>query len=283
MSQIPWKRRPTLFPKPCFQSGCRLGSYMRAVYSISFLVTGWTSALSWCFWDQWWFPKSMAMLAVSMSQMSCCDKFRGERFCEHIGTLEGASWPVIGVTTLGSNGALVVSSVLIIVCDIVWHCCCTEESKIGLDNSEGIVFSAVLAGVFGRPGVWTFWNLFLKISASFVSAVTVSSPMCANVTSGWGFFNALDMSLAATINLSVEENCGEKLKCVYYAFTSRGRNVHVLRSVMMHGWAQRIAMLAVRCPSASFCWFLVRNNFASWRCKICFVVINEPMEVSCSG
>jgi hypothetical protein len=59
------------------------------------------------------------MLAVSMSQKSSCDKFLGERFCEHIGTLGGAGRLVIGVTTLGSNGALVVSLALIIVCDLV--------------------------------------------------------------------------------------------------------------------------------------------------------------------
>jgi hypothetical protein len=51
----------------------------------------------------------MAMLAVSMSQKSYWDKFRGERFCERLGTLGGAGRLVIGVTTLGSNGALVVS------------------------------------------------------------------------------------------------------------------------------------------------------------------------------
>jgi hypothetical protein len=78
-------------------------------------------------------------------------------------------------------------------------------------------------------------------------------------------------------------NCEEKLECVYDVFTSCGRDVHVLASVIMHGWAQGIAMLSVRCPSASCCWFLVRNDFASWRCKICFVVINEATEVSCGG
>jgi hypothetical protein len=40
----------------------------------------------------------MAMLAVSMSQKSSWDKFRGERFCERIGTLGGAGQLVIGVT-----------------------------------------------------------------------------------------------------------------------------------------------------------------------------------------
>jgi hypothetical protein len=58
------------------------------------------------------------MLAVSMSQKSSCDKFLGERFCERIGTLGGAGRLVIGVTTLGSNGA-VVYLVLIIICDLV--------------------------------------------------------------------------------------------------------------------------------------------------------------------
>jgi hypothetical protein len=77
-------------------------------------------------------------------------------------------------------------------------------------------------------------------------------------------------------------NCGEKIECVYYAFASRGRDVHVLTSIMMHGWAQGIAMLSVRCPSSSFCWFLVRHNNASLRCKRCFIVINEATEVSCS-
>jgi hypothetical protein len=37
------------------------------------------------------------------------DKFRGERFCECNGTLRGAGLLVISVTTLGSNGAWVVS------------------------------------------------------------------------------------------------------------------------------------------------------------------------------
>jgi hypothetical protein len=66
------------------------------------------------------------MLADSMSQKSSCDKFLGEIFCERVGTLVGATQPVIVVTTLGSNGALVVSSELIIGCDLVWYCFCTE-------------------------------------------------------------------------------------------------------------------------------------------------------------
>jgi uncharacterized protein YqgC (DUF456 family) len=93
------------------------------------------------------------MLADSMSQKSFCDKFLGERLCECIGTLVGATRPVIGVTTLGSNGALVVSLALIIACDLVWYRCCTGEFKIGWDKSAGLLFSAVLVGAFESPGV----------------------------------------------------------------------------------------------------------------------------------
>jgi hypothetical protein len=92
------------------------------------------------------------MLAYSISQKSPCNKLLGARFCERIGTLGGATRPIIGVTTLRSNGALVVSSVLIIVCDLVWYCCCTEELNIGWDKSAGLLFSAVLTGAFESPG-----------------------------------------------------------------------------------------------------------------------------------
>jgi hypothetical protein len=91
------------------------------------------------------------MLAVSMSQNSSCDKFLGERFCERIGTLGGAGQVIIGVTALGSNDALVVSLVLIIVYDIVWCCWCTGEANIGWDKLAGIVCSEAMAGAFGSP------------------------------------------------------------------------------------------------------------------------------------
>jgi hypothetical protein len=35
----------------------------------------------------------------------------GARFCERVGTLGGDGWIVLGVTTFGSNGALVTSCV----------------------------------------------------------------------------------------------------------------------------------------------------------------------------
>jgi hypothetical protein len=75
----------------------------------------------------------------------------GERFCERIGTLRGAGRVVIGVTTLRSNGAWVMSLVLIIVCDLVWRCWCTGEDKIGWDKLAGIVCSEALAGTLGSP------------------------------------------------------------------------------------------------------------------------------------
>jgi hypothetical protein len=46
------------------------------------------------------------MLAVSVSQKLSCDNFLGEIFCFRAGTLKDAARPVIGVTTLGSNGVL---------------------------------------------------------------------------------------------------------------------------------------------------------------------------------
>jgi hypothetical protein len=61
----------------------------------------------------------MVKLAVSMSQKSSCDKFMGERFCAHAGTLGDDVWPVIGVTTLGINGVLIVVFTLIGLCDLV--------------------------------------------------------------------------------------------------------------------------------------------------------------------
>jgi hypothetical protein len=93
------------------------------------------------------------MLAGSVSQKSSCDKFLGEKFCERIGTLGGVSRPVIGVTALGSNGVLIVSSAPLIVCDLVWCHCCTGEVTVGWDKSAGILFSAALAGAFESPGV----------------------------------------------------------------------------------------------------------------------------------
>jgi hypothetical protein len=42
-------------------------------------------------------------------------------------------------------------------------------------------------------------------------------------------------------------------------------------------------MLPVGSPSASLSWFFVRNYFASWRSKRCFVVIHETMEVRRGG
>jgi hypothetical protein len=59
------------------------------------------------------------MLADFMSQKSSCDKFLGESFCERVSTLGGAARLIIGVTILRSNGVVVLSPVLIVVCDLV--------------------------------------------------------------------------------------------------------------------------------------------------------------------
>jgi hypothetical protein len=43
----------------------------------------------------------------------------GERFCVRAGTLGDAACPVIGVTTLGSNGVLLAVFSVIGLCDLV--------------------------------------------------------------------------------------------------------------------------------------------------------------------
>jgi hypothetical protein len=53
-----------------------------------------------------------------MFHKSSCDKFMGERFCFRAGTLGHVAWPVIGVTTLGSNGALCAVFTLVDICDL---------------------------------------------------------------------------------------------------------------------------------------------------------------------
>jgi hypothetical protein len=89
------------------------------MYYILLPVTGWTTALAKCCWDQLFVPRATDMLVFFMFQKSSCDKFLGERFCESVGTLGGAAQPVIGVITLGSNRVLVSPFVYIVVCDLV--------------------------------------------------------------------------------------------------------------------------------------------------------------------
>jgi hypothetical protein len=54
---------------------------------------------------------AMAMWAVSIPQKSFWDKLRGESLCERVGTLGVDGLIVLGVTTLGGNGALGMSCV----------------------------------------------------------------------------------------------------------------------------------------------------------------------------
>jgi hypothetical protein len=148
------------------------------------------------------------MWAVSMPQKSFWDKLRGEIFRERVGTLGGDGLRFIDVTTFGSNVALVMSWAWIVVCDLVWLGGGMGEAKIGLDDSAGHVICLTVGGAAGSVGGGRCHNLSLKIVASLASADMVSSPTWANDTSGWGFYKASVMYLAAMINLSVEDNCG---------------------------------------------------------------------------
>jgi hypothetical protein len=115
MSRMPWNRRPHLLPVPHVQSGCSWGSFMSAMYSISFPVTGWMTAFSRRCQDQWLSPRVMAMGAVSLPQKSSWDKLRGESLCERVGTLGGDGRSVLGVTTLGGNGEMEMSCVFLAI------------------------------------------------------------------------------------------------------------------------------------------------------------------------
>jgi hypothetical protein len=79
----------------------------------------------------------MAVCAVSMPQKSCWDKLRGDSLQDRVGTLGGDKHSVLGVTTLGCNGALVMFCVRIVVCDLVCHSGGMGEANVGLDDSAG--------------------------------------------------------------------------------------------------------------------------------------------------
>jgi hypothetical protein len=91
-------------------------------------------------------------------------------------------------------------------------------------------------------------------------------------------------------NLSVEDNCGTgelrggKFQCVNYPFAGSGGDVKILTSVMVHGGNQRVAMLAMDCPSSPFGRLFMCYDFASWWwSKSSFVVIHHAVIMCCSG
>jgi hypothetical protein len=76
---------------------------------------------------------------------------------------------------------------------------------------------------------------------------------------------------------------GEEFESVHDEFTGCCRDVYILASVMVHCGTQGVSMLPVGSTSASLSWFLMCDYFASWRSKICYVVIHETMKVSSGG
>jgi hypothetical protein len=75
------------------------------------------------------------MWAVSIPHKSFWDKLRGESLCEQVGTLGGDGLSVLDVTTLEVNGALAMSCVRIVVCDLVCRGRGMGEATIRLDDS----------------------------------------------------------------------------------------------------------------------------------------------------
>jgi hypothetical protein len=79
---------------------------MSAMCSIFLPVTGGTTAFDQCNLIQLLVPNSIALLVDTIFHKSSCYNFLRERVYVRSCTLGYAACPVIGVTTLGSNGIL---------------------------------------------------------------------------------------------------------------------------------------------------------------------------------
>jgi hypothetical protein len=91
-----------------------------------------------------------------------------------VGTLGGDGLRVLGVTTLGGNGALAMSCVLIVVFDLFCRGRGMEEADIGFDDSARYGRWVTFGGAAGSVGGGVCRNLSLKIAANSASAEMVS-------------------------------------------------------------------------------------------------------------
>jgi hypothetical protein len=73
-----------------------------------------------------------------------------------------------------------------------------------------------------------------------------------------------------------------KLQCVNYHFAGSRGDVNILTPAMVHGGPQRVAMLALGCPSSPLRRLLMSYDFAPWWSKISFVVIHHAV-IMCSA
>jgi hypothetical protein len=134
---------------------------------------------------------------------------------EHVGGVHSAE-VVLGQvagreslwSTLGGKGALAMSFVWIVVCDLVCSDMDMGEAKIGFDDSVRHGRWVNFGGAAASVGDGVCCTLSLKMAANSAGAKMVLSPTRVNGSSGWGFCKASVMSLAAMINLSVDDNCG---------------------------------------------------------------------------
>jgi hypothetical protein len=84
----------------------------------------------------------------------------------------------------------------------------TGDVSTGWIRTAGRLFSLALIGESMSSGAGGLLYLFLKMAATVVSDVIVSSPIVEKGTSGWGCLRASVISWAAIRSLSVEDNCG---------------------------------------------------------------------------
>jgi hypothetical protein len=125
-----------------------------------------------------------------------------------VDTLRGDGLIVLGVTTLGGNGAMEMYCVRIVVCDLVCRDIGMGDFKTGVDDSERHGRWKTVGGAAGGVGDGVFRSLSLKIAANSARAEMVSSLTRANGTSRWGFCKASVMSFASMINMLVDDTCG---------------------------------------------------------------------------
>jgi hypothetical protein len=87
----------------------------------------------------------MSIWDVYITQKSSWDRLRGESLCERVGTLGDDRRSVLGLTTLGGNGAFEMYCVCIVVRDLV-------RRDMGIGKVQYLVDDAAIHGHWKTVG-----------------------------------------------------------------------------------------------------------------------------------
>ena len=132
---------------------------------------------------QWFSPKSIAWLALTILNKYLWNKFLGEMLRTLAGTPGGATYLASSVNTLGScvkfwdSMMLAGDDGLLWVCNMVGWLCLTGDVITGWTIASGCLFSAAFGAVVVA---WTGGLLifFVNMAANFLRAVIVPSSIC---------------------------------------------------------------------------------------------------------